>query len=152
MSKFTREYARKAGLTVEDAKHHLAVSVNKTDVKRGDSKNPEGCALARAILAERPEAKRVFIFRTTAVVETARRLVRYSMPESVQREVEAFDRFGVMEPGVYKLNAPPPTRRKEAAKAYDAARPKKKPRPSGAPKKKMRLEGKIRCGLKEVAP
>lgn len=147
MSKFATKYANASGLPVEDAKHDLVVSVTKTDVKRGDNKNPENCALARAILAERPEAKRVFIFRTTAIVETARRIVRYALPESVQREVEAFDRFGVFEPGAYKIKAPAPTRTKAATKAYDAKRPKKKP--TNKPPRKMRHADKVRCGIKD---
>lgn len=148
--KFVREYARKGGLVQEDAKHDLVISVNATDIKKGAGKDPEGCAIARAVLAQRPEAKRVFVFRTTVHVETARRLVRYALPESVQREVEAFDRFGTMEPGVYKLNAPAPTRRREAQADYDAKKPKRAKRPS-VPKKQLRLAGKIRCGVKTEA-
>lgn len=148
MSKYVKQYAEKNGLTRENAKHNLIVSVTKTDVRLGESKNPEGCAIARAILATKPESKRVFIFRSTAFVETARRLIRYNLPPSVQKEVVAFDRFHTMEPGVYQLSAPSPSESKQAQAARDRKRTvlKKAGKPTGG--KARHKTANVRIGTK----
>ncbi len=148
MAEFVKGYATKHGLTVEDAKHDLVVSVTATDCKRGERNNPEGCAIARCILATKPEYKRAFIFRSTAYVETARRLVRFKLPELVQREVANFDKFGVMEPGIYKLQAPGPGHTIDYHKQYEKQRkPKVRRKIAGAPKR-MHQADKIRVGRK----
>lgn len=143
---FVQKYANANNLKREVAKHDLVISVNRTDCKRGEKKNPENCAIARAIMAQRPEAKRVFIFRTRAVVETARRLVTYEMPDPVQREVEAYDRFGVMTPGLYRLKAPSPSRAPAAKKKENARR---KRLPGVKPQeRKLRHADAYRVGVK----
>lgn len=146
MSVYAKTYATKNHLTMEDAKHHLVVTVKKTDIANGKQKDPQCCAIARAILAEKPEAKRVFIFRSTAFIETARRMVRYALPPSVQKEVVAFDRFGLMEPGVYRLSAPQPSRDPKKTAAYKK-RLKKTGPARGAPKGKRTAN--IRVGVRE---
>lgn len=148
MAVFAKTYATKNGLKMEDAKHHLVVTVKKTDIELGKKKDPECCAIARAILAERPEAKRVFIFRSTAFIETAHRMVRYSLPVSVQKEVVSFDRFKTMEPGMYRLNAPPPSRDPRRTAEYKKNR-RKRAKQTRRPVSGYRRTPNIRVGVKE---
>lgn len=101
-----KEYAKKAGLQMEDAKHHMNISVTTDDVAKAKRKDSMHCAFAEALVRQRPGAVNAFFFRSLAYVETATKLTRYILPPSVRLEVASFDRSGIMDPGVYQLSAP----------------------------------------------
>jgi len=146
MAKYIKEYASKAGLKVVNAKHDLVVSVTKGDVDKGAQKDSECCAIARAVMKQNSGAARVFIFKSKAYVETAMNLTRYNLPVSVQKEVVSFDRFKLMEPGVYKLQAPP---KSQAPKARREEYKRKKAGKTKAGKSKHITTG-VRTGLRET--
>lgn len=105
-ARFISDYAKKKGLRKSDAKHHLVVSVDQSCVDSAKPMDSTDCAFARAVMKNNPQIKSAFFLKTTAWLETNFGLVKYSLPQSVQKEIVAFDRFRTMEPRVYKLSVP----------------------------------------------
>jgi len=96
------------GLKPMDSETPLRFEVTKADINGANPKNPAQCAIARAIQRQHG-AVAAFVFRTTAWVQKGKRLIRYSIPPSLQAEIVAFDRGGkkAFAPGDYQLGAAP---------------------------------------------
>ncbi len=90
------------GYKVQDAKRKMVVHVTAYDVQEGAKKNSNACAAARAIMREsgcdlaKVHANRTYIKRGT-------KWYRYQTPNSLNKEIVAFDRGGSFEPGEYTL-------------------------------------------------
>ena len=116
MSTYLNKRAKELGLEVVDATKPMLVSVNQKDVARAKVKNPEDCALARACKRQHDGVKAAYFFRTAAYLEYDDKLVRYVLPHSAQKEIVAFDRAKVFEPGNYQLTPPSSTNTLKAVK------------------------------------
>ena len=95
------------GIEVRDAKGPLEILVTPTDIKRGDTKNPSGCAVAVACKRQL-HAVDVRVHLSRVYVKLKRKdekmeWVRYVTPESMRSEIIAFDRGGQFEPGTHTL-------------------------------------------------
>jgi hypothetical protein len=100
---YVYQRAEDLGLPVIDAKERVLVTVTNGDVvlaKRADSKH---CALARASM-RLPGVNAAYFFRSKAYLEYDDKIVRYSLPGSVQKEIVSFDRARVFAAGVYQLS------------------------------------------------
>jgi len=95
--------------SVADAKKPVHVEVTKKDSSSSTVKNHKGCAMAVA-------CKRTFkldgviISVNRAYLVQGDKAVRYSLPESVSREVVSFDRQAGFAEGEYALVVPPKSR------------------------------------------
>jgi hypothetical protein len=147
-----KEYARKNGLQIVNAKNKLLVTVTKNDVKLGAQKNSECCAIARAVMKQQSHISRVWIFKSKAYIESPMKLTRYNLPSSVQKEIVSFDRFKIMEPGVYALVPPPPSQAPKAiAKRYESAKKSAGGgRPRGSKPRHRRVVTGVRTGVRET--
>ncbi len=125
MATYISRYAKENGLRRVNATKSLVLSVKPDDVKKGAAKDSECCAFARAAMKQDSAITKVFFFKSVAWVETAMKLTRYNLPQSVQKEIVAFDRFRTMEPGVYALSPPAKSAEPEAQAKRDARRDKR---------------------------
>jgi len=96
------------GLPVKDATKNLEIEIEKVDAVGSRKKDPHNCAAARAIKREY-KCKDVAVFSSKTYVLENDHYVRYITPESITREIVAFDRGSEFEPGSYKLRKPGPT-------------------------------------------
>lgn len=95
-----------AGKRVIDAKRALVLHITKSDVKRGNTRDPGGCAAAVALQRQlHCRAARVHLGRT--YVETPHVWLRYFTPQSLRTEIVSFDRGGGFQGGEFRL--PPMT-------------------------------------------
>lgn len=91
--------------SVTDAGKPITVEVSKKDCTNSAIRNHNACAFAEA-------CKRSENIDGAVIAVTVAYLVkngvakRYSIPESLSREIVVFDRNGQFSPGVYKLLAP----------------------------------------------
>lgn len=101
------------GIPIVDATKKMKVTILPVDVRRGDNKNPDGCAAARACVRQinGVVAAKVHIARTYLKFKDKKtkkeKWVRFGTPASVRGEIIGFDRGGSFEPGDYKF--PPST-------------------------------------------
>lgn len=107
MSTSINKRAKELGLKKMEATRPLTLQVKAMDVKRASKKDPNNCAFSRACKRQYPGIKAAYFFRTTAWLEYPDRIVRYSIPLSMQKEIVAFDRNKTMEPGEYRLSKVP---------------------------------------------
>lgn len=105
---FITKYAEKKGLKVQDAKRPMIITVIEADLKGAKRKNPECCAFARACKRQQ-KVDAVHFFKTSAWIEKDGVLTRFKMPESMKREIIAFDRGGKFAPGEYQLRTNSPS-------------------------------------------
>ena len=87
---------------VEDAKSRLTVEVTSDDAASEGVKDHMNCAMAEACKRSL-HADGAIISVSTAYIIYGDKAVRYSVPESVGREVTSFDRNGAFLPGTYTL-------------------------------------------------
>jgi hypothetical protein len=99
-----------------DAQKPLTVNVTARDIKLAKAKNSKECALARAVKREYP-VKAAYFLRTTAWLEYPTKMVRYRLPQSVQKEIVSFDRNKMMSTGNYTLAADARNLRKPRTKS-----------------------------------
>jgi hypothetical protein len=93
--------------SVSDAPEPIIVEVTKADNRSAKVKNHKACAMA--VACKRSEhADGVIVSLTRAYVIKGNQAVRYSLPESVAREVVSFDREAGFDVGEYHLGAPGP--------------------------------------------
>lgn len=92
---------------VKDATRAVTIEVTKRDTTSSTVKSHKACAMAVAC-KRALELDGVVISRRIAYLIKDNVATRYAVPESVTREVVAFDRGGVFEPGEYKLQKPRP--------------------------------------------
>lgn len=130
MSTYLTKRAKELGLRKVDARAALKLEVMSNDVKASVQKNSKCCAFARA--AKRmPGVKAAYFFRSTAWLEYEDKLVRYTLPPSVQKEIVSFDRSKVMAAGVYQLSKPQKSTRMSEVQKRSAKRPGRH-RPAGS--------------------
>jgi len=122
MSTYITKRARELKLRKIDARTPLRIEVRANDVQKAKQKNSKCCAFAKA--AQRlPDVKAAYFFLSTAWLEYDDKLVRYSLPPSMQKEIVSFDRSKVMAPGVYQVVPPSKTARMSEIKKRSAKRP-----------------------------
>lgn len=96
--------------SVEDAVKRQVVQVRANDAKLRGKKKHDECALAEA--CKRSFAvDGVIISRSMAYLVKGKKAVRFKLPDSVSREIVSFDRGAGFQPGVYALEAIPPSSR-----------------------------------------
>lgn len=122
MSTYITKRARTLGLKKIDAKHPLQVEVKPGDIKGADLKSQQSCAFARAC-KRTFKCKAAYFFRTAAWIEHEDKMVRYTLPPSMQKEIVAFDRNRTMAPGVYQMSAPAKSGRMTEIKKRSKKRP-----------------------------
>ncbi len=110
MNKWLWERLGGRKLKVIDASAPLALEVTRSDIDNSKQKDPANCAFACAV-KRHLGAKAAYFMRSTAYIEYDHAVVRYDMPESMQKEIVAFDRAKAMEPGIYQLSPTPPSGR-----------------------------------------
>ncbi len=114
------------GYAVQDAKRKMVIHVTDYDVREGAKKNSNACAAARAIMREsgcdlaKVHANRTYIKRGT-------KWYRYQTPNSLTKEIVAFDRGGTFEPGEYTL-IPLKASQRQGARLLRASTTKKYPK------------------------
>jgi hypothetical protein len=96
------------GLPVRDAKTRLPFQVTNQDIKLAGLKKPESCAIALACKRLKNYGD-VRIHMHYAYILKGDHWLRYRIPQSVIREIVAFDRGGSFEPGEYALLPPAPS-------------------------------------------
>lgn len=96
--------------TIKDARIDASIEVTQRDSSSATVKNHKACALAVAC-KRKLNLDGVIISVTTAYLVKDEHATRYSLPESVSREVVSFDRQGGFSPGKYELHRPSPTNR-----------------------------------------
>ncbi len=119
MSTYVTKRAKELGLKIMEAKEPLTLRVAKLDVERATRKNSKCCAFARACKRQVVDIKAAYFFRSTAWLEYSDKLVKYWLPQSVQKEIVSFDRAGITAPGVYQLSAVPKSQRLERKRGID---------------------------------
>lgn len=101
------------GLKVVDAKRKLKITIKPIDIKKGRSKAPDTCVIARACVRQLKAARaRVHLSRVYMQIGNA--WVRYETPAPLRSEIIAFDRGGRFMPGEFELLVPRPTFREGA--------------------------------------
>ncbi len=119
MSTYISVLARQTGKKIVDAKKGLILKVTSKDIDKAEQNNPSACGFAQAATRQL-KATSAHFFRSVAWVETPRHIVRFSLPQSMQKEIVAFDRSKSMEPGTYKLSPVWPGRRPSERRKYVA--------------------------------
>jgi len=116
---YVQKMCEERGLKLTDATRPIVVGVAVDDILKSRTKNSKCCAFARAAKRE-PGVRAAYFFRSTAFLEFGDRMVRYSLPQSVQKEIVSFDRGGIMAPGEYELRPPRQDRESSARPARQA--------------------------------
>lgn len=106
---YVQKLCETRGLKLTNATRPIIVGVAVDDILKSRTKNSKCCAFARAAKRE-PGVRAAYFFRSTAFLEFGDRMVRYDLPQAVQKEIVSFDRGGVMAPGQYELKPPRPSR------------------------------------------
>ena len=139
--------AETLGLTMIDADKPIDVKITREDIQGAKAQNPANCAIARACKRQH-HVENAFVFRTTVWLETKDKLVRYSLPPSLQKEVVAFDRGGrrSFAPGEYHLSPAHNAKRNAAQKRGEYPQKKIKARA-----KKRRARGVAKRSVHRTA-
>lgn len=106
MSSYISVRAKERGIPMLDANKPIVVDVTPADCRKADRKNPEQCALARAVerMYKDQGVVSAYFFRSCAWLEYKDKLVRYHLPPSMQKEIVSFDRGAGFAPGKYQLS------------------------------------------------
>lgn len=88
--------------SVVDATKDAAVEVTKRDTTSATVRNHKACAMAVAC-KRKLDLDGVIMSVSTAYLIKGNKATRYRVPQSVSREIVAFDRDAVFEPGEYNL-------------------------------------------------
>lgn len=136
MSTFVTKRAKELGLVKVDSKQSIKLDVFDADIEQSLRKNSKCCAFARAA-KRKPGVRAAYFFRTTAWLEYDRKIVRFMLPPSVQKEIVSFDRSRVMAPGTYQLSAPSGSTGMPAVQARSDKRPGRHQPASGAISRKV---------------
>jgi len=88
---------------VQDATEDLTVEVNANDVRNSQRKEHNNCAMAVACIRS-VRIDGAIISTSKAYLIKGNIATRFNVPESVAREVVAFDRSKNFQPGKYRLN------------------------------------------------
>lgn len=144
--------AEDLGIPVVDAKARAFVAVTQSDVVNAKKANSKHCALSRGAL-RLPGVVAAYFFRATAFIEYKDRILRYRLPQSVQKEIVSFDRAQIFDPGVYQLSEIPPM---HARTPENAKRNRKRAKEARAGKigriKRSRIENEsLRAAVEKIA-
>lgn len=90
---------------VIDATRSTMIEVTKAATKSKAVRNHQECALAVAC-KQKMKLDNVIISRSMAYLVKGKTATRYQLPETVSREVVAFDRGGAFAAGEYELKQP----------------------------------------------
>jgi hypothetical protein len=90
---------------VHDADTSVILEVSKHDSDKARRKDHNNCAMAQAVKRQF-KADGVIVALKTAYVVKNGTATRYTLPESVSREVVSFDRQAGFAPGEYELSKP----------------------------------------------
>lgn len=93
-----------------DSVENITVVVSRRDCKEGTKKDPNQCAMARAMKREY-KADGAIIGLSYSYLIKGNTATRFKTPDSVQREIISFDRHQDFYPGTYELNKVPPQNR-----------------------------------------
>lgn len=112
------------GKPVKNLTKKIDITITAVDCKTGQTKDPGGCAAAKAIVREVPgcTAARVHLSRT--YLQVGDKWLRAHTPMALRSEIVAFDRGGSFEPGEYVINPLPPSERERIGKAHTLGGPK----------------------------
>lgn len=91
--------------SVVDAGRARLIEVERADLRSATVQSHRACAMAVAC-KRKLDLDGVIMARSTAYLIKGRRATRYSVPESVTREIISFDRGAQFEPGTYRLIPP----------------------------------------------
>src|SRR5512143_3798986 len=91
------------GLPVVDATKPVRLHITKSDVVKGRTKDPGGCAAAVACCRQL-KATEARIHVSRAYVRFNGKWLRYETTQPLRGEIVTFDRGGRFEPGDYMLN------------------------------------------------
>lgn len=91
------------GLPVLDATKKVVISIGNSDIKNGNSKDPAGCAAARACVRQLQGVEQARVHLGRIYLKIGKRWLRYQTPDAIRSEVIAFDRGGSFEPGDYVI-------------------------------------------------
>lgn len=126
------------GKRVKDATKLLRIEITKHDAELGKTKDPGGCAAARAIIRtfKHDGAKAARVHLSRIYVEYPDKWVRYKTPVSLKTEIVSFDRGASSKftEGSYGLLPIPPTDRTGARKHAQSRSPLRKLPVSKRPK------------------
>jgi hypothetical protein len=149
---FIAQRAADLGKTMIDAGKPLDITITDGDVRNGKASSPSHCAIARAVRRQRPDVENVFVFRSTVWIEEGERLIRYSLPGSLQKEIVCFDRAKKFQPGDYYLGAAPNRSRNKKQKAgkHPQVADRKKRMESRKPKKRSHRTEGIRVAERDL--
>jgi hypothetical protein len=90
---------------VVDAKKNCVIEVTESDTKSATVRNHKACAMAVAC-KRKLHLDGVIMSVSTSYLIKDKIATRYHVPQSVAREITAFDRNAKFEPGEYVLKAP----------------------------------------------
>jgi hypothetical protein len=113
------------GLPVFDATKRIVVEISRQDITSGKSKDPSGCAAAKACLRQVPKCTGVRVFKSRTFLKMGAKWFRFHTPLGMRTEIVAFDRGAHFLPGVYVLQPLQPS--KKATGTAHGTYPKKKP-------------------------
>jgi hypothetical protein len=129
------------GKPVVDGRKSLKVSVQPNDIKGAKTKNPEECAVSKALLRENPDIKAVRVHLSRTYIERDKKWERYETPVSVRTEIVSFDRNGGFQAGEYKIRAMSPSHTVEAEREkYRHNRKYRDPRTTAHKSRNLRHE------------
>lgn len=123
---------------VVDSRASLLVEVTPQDVHASKRKNHTECAMAVAC-RRMLHADGMIIGKQTVYLIKGRKAVRFGIPESVRKEIVAFDRGAPFEPGEYQLSKPP--------KPYGVPGGKNKDKTHNGPKRHVHVTTNVRSGI-----
>lgn len=95
-------------IKVVDAKKDSVIEVTKNDTRSATVRNHKACAMAVAC-KRKLQLDGVIMSISTAYLIKGGKATRYLVPHAVAREITAFDRNAVFEPGEYRLKAASPS-------------------------------------------
>lgn len=96
--------------SVHDSQKNIAIEVTEHDAQHSEVRKHRTCAMAVAC-KRKLKVDGVIISVDRAYLIKGSKAMRFSLPESVSREVVSFDRKGGFAPGTYKLQAIPAGKR-----------------------------------------
>jgi hypothetical protein len=93
------------GLPLVDANpgEKLEIEITESDINRSRKNDPNNCAGATAIKRILGVEAEVHLSRVYIKSKDKKSWIRFQTPESISREIVAFDRAHKFEPGVYQL-------------------------------------------------
>lgn len=96
------------GKPVRDARKSVILHVNTRDIKAGKTKDPGGCAAAKA-LCRQEHIKSARVHLKNVYLDRGDYWERYMTPASLRLDLVGFDRGGRFPPGRHKIYRPWPS-------------------------------------------